>query len=446
LPNRFLIVLDDSNQPYISRELGRLDKDSLQLHVFAHEYWHYLHNVSTVAGFKSFSIEQHHVAAFSAARQGLPVNVEDRRSMTVIEYGLYGDAVPPDWPESDPSGSVAVTGVEDGEDAAPYGGKPTVVHHVCVDLSAAFEDGQTHAGTMLFGAIALYEFLAAYVEDHVLALKGQASTDTLPIVPYRLAPLLVDHIAGKVDGYFVAALATLALLDVHPGKAFVMFVRQFAEERDHGVSEEVALASIIKRSQDRRTAVFDTILSQDLPDLERVHSDRGLSEFAVKYYGSMFRGLLELRREEPLFDLHVLLAKPDGLFTLFNNVDPCNMLQRYPGDDEIVERDAIFGFDNTAPDDNGITPSIAAKAFHAQQHYVRAHLLETGLFVDAAPAPGRCPFYEACPLEVRTQTPEVCRSSPWNAFPGAQEGCWYSLGVAATHSVVKIRVRPRSEG
>src|ERR1041384_5238428 len=78
LPNQFLIVID-SDPPYILRDLGKLDPSSMQLHVFAHEYWHYLHNLSTIAGFQSLAITQHHVAAFSAAKQGQTGNAHHAR-------------------------------------------------------------------------------------------------------------------------------------------------------------------------------------------------------------------------------------------------------------------------------------------------------------------------------------------------------------------------------
>src|SRR5258708_13470156 len=96
LPNQFLIVID-SDPPYISRELGKLVRESLQLHVLAHEYWHYLHNVSTVAGFTPFAITQHHAAAFRAARAAKPMSPDDARARMNIEYPLYGVPVPPDW-------------------------------------------------------------------------------------------------------------------------------------------------------------------------------------------------------------------------------------------------------------------------------------------------------------------------------------------------------------
>ena len=328
---------------------------------------------------------------------------------------------------------------------ADYQGGTVREQHVVVELEGADEAGTVHQGSMLLGAIALYESVAAYVEDRVLASKGQSAGDVLPSIPYRLAPLIVRHIAGEHDPYYAAALATLALLNTHPGKFFLDLVTRFGEERRNGRSDADALDSVIAETKGRRDAVSELILTKDLPELERINAGRGLSDFAVRHYGSILRGLLELRQKEPLFDLHILLGNPDGLFVLFANVDPCNVLQRYRGDSDVIGRDALFGFDLTPPNEDGITPSIAARAFHTQQHYVRAHLLDSGAFLDTNAARDRCPYFETCTLDARIQAPEICSAAPWKAYSGPQDGCWYALGVAATHSIVKIRLRPQSK-
>jgi hypothetical protein len=353
LPNQFLIVID-SDPPYISREMGKLVPESLQLHVFAHEYWHYLHNLSTVAGFQSFAITQHHVAAFgaakafSAAKEGQEApNTEDGRARMNVEYALYGDPEPQDWSGIGIAEPIAVTGLDEQHDTAQYRASLVPLHHVVVQLEGRTKDGATHPGSMLLGAIALYESVAAYIENHVLASKGQGADDSLPSIPYRVAPLIAQHIVGEHHPYYAAALATLALLDTRPGKAFLDLTRRFRDERRSGRSEVEALDVVVAESQERRNAVCDLVLTQDLPELERINAGRGLSDYAVRYYGSIFRALLELRRRDPLFDLHILLGNPDGLFILFKNVDPCNVLQRYRGGDDDVGRDEIFGFDNT---------------------------------------------------------------------------------------------------
>ena len=51
VPNHFLITLG-GDQLYI---LGSDEVDSRYYHIFMHEYWHYLQNVTTVSGFRSFA-------------------------------------------------------------------------------------------------------------------------------------------------------------------------------------------------------------------------------------------------------------------------------------------------------------------------------------------------------------------------------------------------------
>ena len=69
LPNHFIICLD-SETPFLVFEADETNRqDNKFLSIFVHEYWHYLHNITTVSGFKSFAFTQHLLYLFSETIQ-----------------------------------------------------------------------------------------------------------------------------------------------------------------------------------------------------------------------------------------------------------------------------------------------------------------------------------------------------------------------------------------
>lgn len=64
-PNQFIIFMSKSTPFIIRKPDGNFEQSDEDFAIFFHEYWHYLHNITTISGFKSFAFSQHILAPFS---------------------------------------------------------------------------------------------------------------------------------------------------------------------------------------------------------------------------------------------------------------------------------------------------------------------------------------------------------------------------------------------
>lgn len=92
-PNRFLITFD-SGTSFLAdpQNNGRIKQDRRHLPVLVHEYWHYLQNISTIAGVKGFLAAQNQLAIFSGslAPDGSG-NSEGSARLTSPDMNLFGE-------------------------------------------------------------------------------------------------------------------------------------------------------------------------------------------------------------------------------------------------------------------------------------------------------------------------------------------------------------------
>jgi len=130
-PNHFLLTLDVGT-PFIVNAVDP-SLDDAHLHVFIHEYWHYLQNVTTVSGFKCFAFTQHLLPPFSksllSAGDGTSagstvLSLEERAKMATLLAlwrDLDGHEGPSDQLLGDWEVDFRVTRVESVQASETYG-------------------------------------------------------------------------------------------------------------------------------------------------------------------------------------------------------------------------------------------------------------------------------------------------------------------------------------
>lgn len=451
-PNHFLLTLDPGT-PFIA--LDKADKPVQQkqyISVFLHEYWHFFHNISTIAGFKTFAFTQHLLAIFQktllqnadGTSEGASAlsDEEARNALSLLKLydGLDGDPGPQDW-HKDFDLTFRVLAVREEDQQLSYQTRPAPNPTVILEVESTWPDGTIAQDEFRFGSYAVEESVVYAVERQLAsAVEDDGS---VPEFPYRAAERLFEHVVQQEPKLgILAALGTTALMMTHPGPGFLFLLRCFKVELDSGKSESESLKTVLEGVGPTIVEVIDKILTADLPELVVMHAGRGLSASALEFLATRIEAALNRRKAGLLFDLAPVFPVVDvpSLLALQDEFPPCDAIQERSGNPTQVERDLLFSFDPTPPDGDGHRPTDFLRSLQAQQEFVAAHLHpDTGEFIESSSASAPCPFFTTCHLDMRRNSPDRCESEPWTWYSDGSEGCWYSTAIAATLGPVTIR-------
>lgn len=453
MPNHFLIQIGTAH-PFISGPDDAILTNKEHYYVFLHEYWHYLQNITTVAGCKSFGLVQQIAAHFthtltsgqqSKGNSALPpVAAERIPSIIDLYQSLEGDHGPRgDWTERVTAFKVLNISETDAKIEIDGGFAPNPVAKI--DVHAIDIDGKPWTGSFDLGSLAIEESVACMIDEQNQIQLFGACGDALPAFPYRTVETILEWISSGrkfSSRFYPAALGTLALLTFHPGIWLIRLGRDFEAMRQAGASEDAALNSLVATRKEKLRLAIDGFMRADLPEMIRMYQGRGLMAGAIKYICGVLQRGLERRYADPLFDIRsVFYSSPaQNLTKLTGEFPPCDVLQELP-DLQVVPRDRMYCLDPTPPDEDGFSPTDFTRVLQAQQHFVYTHLNEAeGTFMASTSASARsaCPFYSACPLEFRRTHGIICRNSPWKAYKDSENGCWYKVATLGAFGLVKI--------
>ncbi|GEM_PF-2853042 len=453
MPNHFLLTLD-ADTPFITGPDDNPVADPRLFHIFFHEYWHYLQNVTTVSGFKSFAFTQHLLPPFSktllrnadgtsvGAGALTPQERTNIRTLLDLHNDLDGEDAPTDAIGRDWDVDFQVVGISLLHTTRAYATQKVPNPIVTLDVECTWPNGSRAPERLHLGARSIEESVAFLAEEQVRQTIATASFDPPPVFPYRVAERTLQYIFGYPPPAFItAALGTLALLTTHPGPALIELARRFHAEVQVGKDYDSALGTVQRVHQPSVTRIISTILDHDLPSLEQIHQGRGLLEGALIHVGSTIRRALVRRLTDPLFDVRSVFptANHTSVKALQRDFPSCDVLQERVPVSGVFPRDIIVSFDPSGPDALGNAPSIYTRSLQAQQDFVCAHLDNTGSFSPSGQCHSSCPYYDACRLPLRNSHPSVCEHMPWIAQSQPGDSCWYATAVAATLGRVQIR-------
>ncbi len=458
-PNHFLITLDSSAPYLFVNTQEKLGINEQYLPVFGHEYWHFWHNISTVSGFKAFAFTQHLLMLFGgtviddadgSSRGGVMLSTAEEKRATALaelQRDHDGDAGPGSV-EGKPVKNFEVTGVIEHDETKPLGTKDIPNPKVRINVDVQLKDDTYVRGqSFTFGAFAIEESIAHYVQRSINKAFGSGITFITTEFPYRVLDRLFGFLVGPdvSSGFVPAALGTLALLFTHPGAALVTLMKHYAKARLIGLSDDQALAKVTDIGKKSIVKTIASVFDNDLHELERMHQGHGLAEGAMRIIGEWYRTNLSRRSVDPLFDMRQFSPSLDK--TAFKNFleehPSCDLLQeRAPNPaDDTEPRDLLISFLSDTVDSFGFRLSDYLRMFQAQQHYMLSHLSTDELvFLPSAQRAVSCPFYYACPLPIRKGMIARCGNEPWMTYGSPDGLCWYGIAVASTIGKVRIRL------
>lgn len=459
LPNNFLITLGHTS-PYVRAAGSSPSLAEDHRHTFLHEYWHYLHNVTTVSGFKTFLMTQMLLSDFSstlvknkdgtsAGHSVLTKGASSRiYGALLLHEHIEGHGSPELDLESELDLSFRVvnldTTTEEVELPSPHGRDKVPSLRAFIDVEISREGEAPVIMKMELGSLAIEESIAYMVEEQVRMAIGLAEEDPPPVFPYFVLTEVVNHLAPSLDisPLSIAGMGTLSLLMTHPGSALVSIIRKYVSSRRKGMDDNEALHHTADSCHRSLTESIQDILQYDLPSVLAMHEGRGLVAPAAEHLGGMFRDGLNARAKDPFFDLRRVfpVVQLDLLDSMMLAIPSCDVLQERDGDFDEFRRDGLFSLYELKSETSDVSASEAIRSFQAQQSYLVAHLdQETFEVLPSTEANAACPFYTACKLDQREQDPGTCRHEPWQAYSGDTSQCWYSAAVAATLGPVLIQ-------
>lgn len=410
----------------------------LRFGVFLHEYLHYLHNFSTVAGIYGFAAFLRLLKVFANT-----VGVTGRS---------YGDSVLHEEAQREWRAAAAWAIHLRGEPKqAPlwrrlpadanlrfhsFDVKPTViafpvqelnVYGVTVRFLTSIGD-QEQALDLDLGAHVLMEGLAHEAESIYLSRCGMPpiTSGDIPTYPYRIARIIFEHFTGPcVESGILSRYLLNALQSSEPGEAFLSFAREHGKLIQAGMGEREALAYLTSKAQSALQVVASSIIERTI-DLEiGALRRRGLAGRGFGQMAEWCRSYLSIRLHRPHFELDALdaVSPVDAIYALLEQLPPCTILSELDDDtDELL----LFGKDAGFDSDLG--------AAQAMIQFAYAHLAASRI-VPSTEASRKCTFFGSCRAPLRQEHPGVCLTKPWELFdPGAREHCWFSLGVASARA------------
>jgi len=430
---------------------------------FIHEYYHYLHNLSTVSGFMSFLIFQELLAIFwkclnsSGISEGqVNFTSTDEAFVTELlaEMKYYnGDTESPQHIDQDRIQSCKIVNLLETKNIRTIKGKDVEKETIIITFAIQYDTGNSVSFDYQFGDNAIDEGIAYEIDRFVAAATtpagGSIIDDNAPQFPYLVLRYLSEYIVHSgMPIISRISCAKLALLTANPGKAFVSLLKDYENIKaaEPAIEEKVILDRLWKNIQTTAIQAIDTLLNIEIPSLEKMHESRGIIGPTMKKLMQMFRSLLTGRKDNPFFDLYPFMNNKCDLPMLeflLNTIVPCSIIQERKGDDNSIERDILLSFtpkkeQEIEIDSDKYTLSNLFAPLNTQLCYLLSHITLSGFVQSNPDDENKCPFYTCCNLPHRKANQEVCKREPWKAYIDNGNNCWYGTAVASTLGNVKV--------
>jgi len=276
------------------------------------------------------------------------------------------------------------------------------------------------------------------IESRYLLTYNQFSN--IPkIAPYQLLLKLSRHIASDIDDDDIIACGIAALQDNDPPAGLWRILH--AVKGLDPANRRSAVAHVTARHLYQSWNSIEALLRQTD---NHFPNDEAMGN-AVKHLTKLMRASIVRRRDDPLFELHILdrLKRNDestraaALKSIISELSCCRILSTAGGKADTIGRDEIVSYRHRDADAEEL--DFGHQKLHAALHFTLLHLKSDGFSetesIDVSEKRRRCPFYTACTHELRHQQPNLCAHHPWESImikTDPRIACWYRAGVRAT--------------
>lgn len=400
-----------------------------------HEYIHYVHEVSTLAGISQFyfnifkgTIFSHFVelqhpsiakpisGPMKKIYDGLQINLEfitggfrenvDDR----IIYEVY-DILFESFPAYEPA------------DNSRHMIEVPVVYYNYVEKKT----NKQKQDCVIFGKLFLYEGLAHSLDQITTDQGGGMRTPQSQIGPeYRMLAMVAQKIFPTIDERSLLELASMSLSFFNCGNRFIRTLEEAATvPHMPGYVFEIQ-NQVHAHLSSQRKGIKATL--QQIKNTFRMRRELFLA--ASHLCKVMLEGY-DQRIKNPVFEIDVTFNHQQH--RLREYVDLCQMLYEFADDDDVFMRDFAGSY---------LPGRLGKKLLTFMCHVDYAQRPVTGNAVRC------CPLYTFCPQNRRKEKPTQCSTQPWLAWDDQPEYGWceYALGVGymSGHEQPKIKSRKKT--
>ncbi|WP_156428497.1 hypothetical protein [Pseudomonas sp. URMO17WK12:I11] len=413
---------------------------------FFHEWLHYVHNVSTVNGVYAFASIINMWANFRHKIDSSGISTSENKLSTRTEsivkrthiYRMNSRRL-----RDNPAEIQQINIKSELISAHPITSKlsETVPDHpteefTVIQCEVRVNDNQNLTLAEI-GIVEIIEGVASLLEERFLLMHGELPTPS-NIAPYRLILVLARKLVPDIKNDEIVACAISSLQCEDPPLALMeilITIEKIPSDQRLDRLKNITIARLNEYAK-----VLDDIFTQTeniFPLLEPMGN-------SVKDIIKIMKEKIDLRKKAPFFELLMLdqvKSEPiENRDTRLKNIIAefsCPRILLTQAGEETLNRDEILNFGNPA----WITDEFqfGQQKLHSALHFLWLHLSEDG-FLDTDDTPESkvrrcCPFFTACPHQIRKEHPQICESKPWETLQIPMDPeltCWYRAGVRAT--------------
>lgn len=397
----------------------------LAIPTHAHEFVHYLHNISTTSGVRATLLGNIVVslAAQFLIEPGCGVTVSGKNSSQSdnIQYFIgelnfiYGDVKE----ECGPSGSEGI-GWSFSELRRHSFNKLNfyeivVLHNI---------KGCIKKFSLKIGLNFITEGVAYEVEREIWLEKG-VSRDAVdartPPFPYLAYEPLVNFLTGRLTTPLERIkIGNAALLHISPSQGFVDACKALGENQETFDCYSLNVA-------DRFRSFIENDFLKLVDELKKFYKNTDKLLPAFCRYVSIIKNASSKRIVDANIELKLLGVNisPEIFLNISSSIAQHCIFQEKQ--DNSVQIDVVCNVSDELSDDELKWFNVLCAAIHfVQQHLTKSgDILETDRLQEK-----QCPFTGGCEVERSEGNPESCRKSPWRFQPRTINGtCWYLAGV-----------------
>ncbi|MEY0169844.1 hypothetical protein AB7V86_03150 [Providencia rettgeri] len=409
-------------------EFGEVLQDAVAVHV--HEYIHYLHNVSTVAGqyylFSHFMFLRYMVSGCDKNGHFIGGNAQDELLSSLSDiskttYTFLGTnslkKIANNIDISELEISIPIRKINN--DGVPE-----------IHCELYLKNKENIKEDIIIGYVFITEGIAYEIEreirkKHTPSDKIDVGTPAFPYLAYRKA---IELWTGrKFNTKELVDISVTALSSFFPGD--LLF--QICEDLKSMPAEFDLVLKKYKKDNAKR---YETIIKMLIEQNEAVRKNKNL-KVAMKEYIKMSSYGMQIRVKNWLAELDFIENSNDKYYfysSVYKKVD-YNLIQEKPCDKARID---WIGPSKIAKTEKEIR-SIAV--LQSMLHFSQLHMTTNGVIPNTVDLRNeRCPFSGACVQEGKFQKDddyksiENCQKKPWMNFLSPKSNelvCWYASGV-----------------
>jgi hypothetical protein len=410
-----------SSEGDLEPEYGDPLPGAVALH--AHEYTHYLHNLSTNAGAMSL------VSSFWLIHPFIK-NADRNAQILVSSESAVDDDVISAFKVMNVMRGVT-RGIPKGyswPSARSWDFKqPTLAVHEVTHSSkivakvnvftiksrAVFSDDHSLDIEIQPGLDFISEGVAYEIEREIRRHAG-ISDDFLdhqtPSYPYLTFRPLVDFLIGQPStAEERILLGTFALLDHSPSEGLIKACSVVRMELQEGL--EGGFSNYLNQALYHFKKYANGIIESQLPAISKILSQSKTLSTGVEIYCKLIKKSLENRQKSPVMEAVFIQSKmtAEDFLRKSLNILERQVCQEKPGSASVI---SWIGLKGSIADESDETLQ-AFSVLQAAVHYVQQHFTINAIVPTADIPETRCPFSRACEIQTKANFPEACDTKPW---------------------------------